>query len=85
ALPKLLDRLPDRGAMLGGATALVFGLLCGAIITNYFALLALWFFIGLGYSLVITPSGRLLRRSSQAEDRPALFAAQFALSHVCWL
>jgi hypothetical protein len=27
----------------------------------------------------------LLRRSSHQEDRPALFAAQFALSHVCWL
>ncbi|WP_228300398.1 hypothetical protein [Klebsiella quasipneumoniae] len=27
----------------------------------------------------------LLRRSSAAEDRPALFAAQFALSHSCWL
>jgi len=26
-----------------------------------------------------------LRRSSHAEDRPALFAAQFALSHACWL
>ena len=32
-----------------------------------------------------TPSGRLLRRSAHAEDRPALFAAQFALSHACWL
>ncbi|MGR3584189.1 MAG: MFS transporter, partial [Pseudooceanicola nanhaiensis] len=28
---------------------------------------------------------RLLRRSSQPEDRPAVFAAQFALSHACWL
>jgi len=27
----------------------------------------------------------LLRRSSHPEDRPALFAAQFALSHACWL
>jgi hypothetical protein len=26
-----------------------------------------------------------LRRSAGAADRPALFAAQFALSHVCWL
>ena len=26
-----------------------------------------------------------MRRSAQAEDRPALFAAQFALSHACWL
>ena len=39
----------------------------------------------LGYSLVLTPSGRLLRRSARPEDRPALFAAQFALSHACWL
>lgn len=31
------------------------------------------------------PSGRLLRRSAHPEDRPALFAAQFALSHACWL
>jgi len=41
--------------------------------------------VGLGYSAVLTPSGRLLRRSSHAESRPALFAAQFALSHACWL
>ena len=41
--------------------------------------------VGLGYSAVLTPSGRLLRRSAHAEDRPALFAAQFALSHACWL
>jgi hypothetical protein len=34
---------------------------------------------------VLTPSGRLLRRSAHPEDRPALFAAQFALSHACWL
>jgi hypothetical protein len=30
-------------------------------------------------------SRRFLRRSAHAEDRPALFAAQFALSHACWL
>jgi hypothetical protein len=32
----------------------------------------------------MTPSGRLLRRSAGAADRPAVFAAQFALSHLCW-
>ncbi|MEN1529662.1 MFS transporter, partial [Pseudomonas aeruginosa] len=41
--------------------------------------------IGFGYSVAQTPSGRLLRRSAHAEDRPPLFAAQFALSHACWL
>lgn len=38
-----------------------------------------------GYSAMLTPSGRLLRRSAHPEDRPAIFAAQFALSHACWL
>ncbi len=41
--------------------------------------------LGLGNGLVLTPSGRLLRRSAHAGDRPALFAAQFALSQACWL
>src|SRR3546814_20460030 len=48
-------------------------------------LLGAWSVVGIGYSMSMTPSGRLLRRSAHAEDRPALFAAQFALSHVCWL
>jgi len=41
--------------------------------------------LGIAYSTSVTPSGRLLRRSANAEDRPALFAAQFALSHGFWL
>ena len=48
-------------------------------------LLVTWLLLGIGYSAVQTPSGRLLRRSAQTADRPAVFAAQFALSHACWL
>lgn len=29
--------------------------------------------------------GRVLKRSAHAEDRPAVYAAQFALSHAYWL
>jgi hypothetical protein len=57
----------------------------GAGTAAFGALLALWALLGAGGSLVLTPSGRLLRRSARADDLPALFAAQFALSHVCWL
>lgn len=32
-----------------------------------------------------TPGGRLLKRSAASPDRPAVFAAQFSLSHACWL
>ena len=90
ALPRLLDRAPDRPVMVGGAALMVLALagLAGAIALRGLSwplLLGAWLLTGLGYAAVLTPSGRLLRRSAHPEDRPALFAAQFALSHACWL
>lgn len=91
-LPKLLDRLADRTVMLSASAVLAAGLAAMAILTSmpvgrsyWPELLVSWAILGVAYSMTVTPSGRLLRRSSSAEDRPALFAAQFALSHVCWL
>jgi predicted MFS family arabinose efflux permease len=84
-LPRLLKGIKDRTAMLFGGGILVAGLAVGINLSTYNFLLPLWLVLGVGYSLAQTPSGRLLRRSSHAEDRPALFAAQFALSHSCWL
>lgn len=84
-LPRLLESVPDRTAMLGGAALLASGTFAAAALPSYQWLLALWFVLGLGYALAQTPSGRLLRRSAHPEDRPAVFAAQFALSHACWL
>ncbi|WP_281827448.1 MFS transporter [Jannaschia rubra] len=89
-LPHLLDTLPDRPVMFGGAAVMVTTLLGLAVTVmaaglGWSILLAGWLLVGLGYSAVLTPSGRLLRRSAHAGDRPALFAAQFALSHACWL
>lgn len=93
ALPRLLDRMPDRPVMLCAACGLVIvlagaaGLTLGDVPTPWTwpGLLAAWFALGLCTSAVMTPSGRLLRRSSTGPDRPAVFAAQFALSHACWL
>ncbi len=85
ALPRLLEHLDDRRVMLSGGAILVVGLTLGIWLPSYEALIALWVVLGVGYSLAQTPSGRILRRSSSAQDRPALFAAQFALSHACWL
>ena len=84
-LPRLLDKMSDRMPMLVGTVLLVVGLGLGIFLKDYITLVVLWTLLGVGYSLSQTPSGRLLRRSSTAEDRPALFAAQFALSHSCWL
>lgn len=84
-LPKLLEQRADRPVMIAGAAMLVLGTAAGAWLPSYALLLPLWLVIGIGYSVAQTPSGRLLRRSAPSEDRPAIFAAQFALSHACWL
>ncbi|HBP0978977.1 MFS transporter [Comamonas sp. Y6] len=84
-LPRILEKMPDRPVMVAGAAVLVIGTASGSLIPTYSLLLLIWFVIGFGYSAAQTPSGRLLRRSAHAEDRPTLFAAQFALSHAAWL
>nr|WP_295672372.1 MFS transporter [Sphingomonas sp.] len=92
-LPRILDRISDRTVMLIAACVLTVALAVMAAVTvmmmpgaTYWHILLMgWLVLGIGYSASVTPSGRLLRRSANAEDRPALFAAQFALSHVCWL
>ncbi|WP_170327882.1 MFS transporter [Ruegeria arenilitoris] len=89
-LPKLLDTYKDRSVMLTGAAI---GTLAMGVATVSFAvtqvsligLTILWACVGFGYSTTLTPSGRLLTRSARPEDRPAVFAAQFTLSHACWL
>lgn len=91
ALPRLLEILPDRNVMVVAALLLV-GTTLGHALYNLMvapvgwgSFLLLWAISGMLYSAILTPSGRLLRRSAHADDRPAIFAAQFALSHVCWL
>jgi Major Facilitator Superfamily len=74
-----------------GAAIMAVGLVAGIGVTQlgspyeWPALLGLWFAMGLGYSMTLTPSGRLLKRSANPQDRPAVFAARFSLSHCCWL
>jgi MFS family permease len=91
-LPRVLDRLGDRPVMLPAAAAMSVILLAFAAIartatpgTLWPALLLAWLLLGICYSAAQVPTGRLLRRSAHAQDRPSLFAAQFALSHACWL
>jgi MFS family permease len=90
-LPAILGKVSDRPVMVAAASGLALSLLALALWRAFGGLwpvpilLGGWGLIGLLYSAVLTPSGRLLRRSAHAQDRPSLFAAQFALSHACWL
>lgn len=91
-LPRVLDAVPDRRVMLAGAAALPVLLLAAVgAMTGLHAgaqwawLLVLWALMGAATAAVLTPSARLLRRNSTEQNRPAVFAAQFSLSHACFL
>lgn len=84
-LPRMLERLEDRPVMLTGAGLMVATVAIVPLVEGLWSLAALWALIGFGFSLTQTPIGRILNRSAQPQDRPAVFAAQFALSHACWL
>ncbi|MFF7456442.1 MFS transporter [Kitasatospora sp. NPDC008115] len=95
-LPRMLDRVADRAVMLPAAFAVAGLLAVLAVVTaagraadgggwRWPALLALWAGLGAAGSLILTPGGRLLRSAVPPADLPAVFAAQFSLSHGCWL
>lgn len=84
-LPGIMDRFRERPFMLAGGVLMTLSLFLGLLAPGFAGLLGLWFLLGAGASLVMTPAGRLLKQSCQPEDRPALFATQFSLSHGCWL
>ncbi|WP_283780403.1 MFS transporter [Nocardia sputi] len=92
SLPRVLDRIGARPVMLSGAATLIFGLGSAIALSTvdagqwrWGAAIAVWAVIGAGTAAVLTPTGQILRRSSQPADRAALFAAQFSLSHLAWL
>ncbi|MFE2999415.1 MFS transporter [Nocardia sp. NPDC059246] len=92
SLPRVLDRIGARPVMLTGAAILLAGLgaaialsLAGSGDWRWGAAIAVWATVGAGTAAILTPTGQVLRSSSQPADRPAVFAAQFSLSHLAWL
>ncbi|MDH6125439.1 MFS transporter [Kitasatospora sp. GP82] len=91
-LPRTLQRFSERTVMLPAAFTLPAILAAVAVATavkpsgwSWPVLLAAWAAIGAACSAVLTPGGRVVRRSAADADLPAAFAAQFSLSHSCWL
>ncbi len=75
ALPRLLERVGDRPVMLAAAAAMA-GMLgaasLGAAVSpgaTWTIVIVSWFALGIAYCAVLTPGGRLLRRSAHAQDR----------------
>ncbi|MCX4984296.1 MFS transporter [Streptomyces sp. NBC_00572] len=91
-LPRVLERAGDRAVMTRAAFVLpvALGLLALGLTVptgawSWPALLAVWLITGAAGSAVLTPAGRVVRRSVRSSDLPAAFAARFSLSHACWL
>uniref|UniRef100_UPI003D8ED070 MFS transporter n=1 Tax=Gordonia sp. B7-2 TaxID=3420932 RepID=UPI003D8ED070 len=92
SVPALLRRVHERRVMLSGCVVLVCAVIAAVVLSwaasaawCWTAAAAIWAVIGVGTGLVLTPTGRVLARSSSSTDRPAVFAAHFSLSHACWL
>ncbi|MGZ2260229.1 MFS transporter [Roseobacter sp. A03A-229] len=85
AVPRLIAWCGERRTMVGGiALHAVLG--CGVALPAAPAdYMMLWVGFGVAASLVLTPGGLVIARSASATDRPAVFAAQFSLSHAGWL
>ena len=85
SLPRVLDKVADRPVMLLGGALMAVGVALIGTGPGFMQMLPFWFLVGVGWSLVQTPAGRVVNRSSTPADRSAFFSAQFALSHACWL
>ena len=85
SVPRLLSQFNERRLMLSGCVA--FGLLSFLIFVNLplTGLMVFWGCLGAASSLVLTPGGLVLTRSAEPQNRPAVFAAQFSMSHAGWL
>lgn len=85
-LPRVFRWISDRTVMiLGGAVLTAAMVLTWLFAESLATLVGCWVVAGAGTSMVLTSSGRLIQRSGTPAERPALFAAQFSLSHLCWL
>jgi MFS family permease len=79
--------------MITGMAFITAGLVAAVIVTamantssfGWGWLLAAWVVLGMGTSLVNTPSARLLADASTPANRNLVYTAQFALSHACFL
>ncbi len=92
-VPRLLRTCADRTLMLTGAALVPIAL---TVTAGWLAIGArpslgwgvlggCWFVLGAGTALVNTPAARLLRAQAGESELPAVFSAQFSLSHACFL
>jgi NRE family putative nickel resistance protein-like MFS transporter len=75
----------SRRALLTGGAVLGAVLLPGVLVPPFAVLVVLWALNGAGQALISIPSSTLLAEHTFEEERGKVYAAQFALTHACWL
>lgn len=87
-LPKLLEYVHEKKLMtLFAIIAICLLLIVGAIFNrlNFSGLMSVWCLLGLCFASMQLPMARIINRFATVNNRSSLFAAQFSLSHACWL
>ncbi len=81
-MPGLLRSVSERTMMLAGAALITAALMAGTLASTLYALVLVWFLLGLGVSVTLTPASYLIRRTARPEDLQPLFAAQFSITNA---
>ncbi|MEK8073553.1 MFS transporter [Rhodococcoides navarretei] len=91
-IPRVLRATTDHILMLTGAVVAVTGTAAATLVATlhggsaaWVALATTWAVLGIGTSMINTPSARILRRESDESTRNSIFTAQFSLSHAAFL
>lgn len=74
-----------RRILLTGGVLLCIALLPGPLRPPYPVFLALWALNGAGQAMIAVASVRLLAENTPPVERGRVYAAHFALTHLCWL
>ncbi|KZF07301.1 MFS transporter, partial [Rhodococcus sp. EPR-279] len=91
-VPRALRSTNDHTLMLTGAATAVVGTAAATAVATlnggsaaWITLATTWALLGVGTSMINTPSARILRRESDESTRTSIFTAQFSLSHAAFL
>ncbi len=77
---QLISTFGERSVDLQSAAVMAILLMSGALLQNYAAMLVLWFALGVATTLCQLPIETILRRMTEAGDRPTVYAAHYSVS-----
>ena len=84
-VPKLKERVGQEKMMMSGAIVVGLVFLLAIFLHGWVILLLWWAILGVACIAIESLLGVLVNQFATAKTRPALFAANFSLTHACWL